>query len=248
MREPFAALTGVLKKISQVYKHLGTENLWWRGQPESGLKLIPRVYRGYPAGAEFNLVMNFDRQAPLRYPAWPREKSHRLILMQHFGLPTKLLDWSMGVFTALYFAVSEDRQDKSASLWALEPVKLNRRMTADPATGVFHHEAQEVEDLVDMAFQRYLKRRNVGHRILAMTGPELDLRMLVQWAVFTIHATDKPIEELPDHGNFAAEIIIPAEDRHPLRHALRIAGLSRSRLFPDLQSLAEDLGRIHKNK
>jgi FRG domain len=241
MRESFAALTRFLEQVSQVYENFRDENLWWRGQPEPGLKLIPRVYRGYSPWDEFQLVGNFDRQAPLRYSHWPSEPSHRLFLMQHFGLPTRLLDWSMGVLTALYFAVNEDKEGKPASVWALHPIKLNRRQTADPHACVFHHDHPKVRALVDLAFVQCTERANVGNLVLATSGPELDLRLLVQWATFTIHASASPLEELPEHGDFLVEVPIAPEDRLPLRHALVIAGFSRERLFPDLQSLAEHL-------
>jgi hypothetical protein len=247
MRVHFTALTKLLEKISQVYDKFGTEDLWWRGQPEQGLKLRPRVYRNQQyTTTELELILNFERQAPLRYSAWPQDRTHQLLLMQHFGLPTRLLDWSMGVLTALYFAVSEDRQDKPASLWAINAIKLNKTMTNNPKMGVLHHNEKDIKELVDIAFMRNEERPDFGDRVLAMSGPELDLRMLVQWGVFTVHSTNRPIEDFPNYRDFAAEICIPAKDRNTLRQALKIAGFSRSRLFPDLQSLAEDLRSILK--
>lgn len=94
--------------------------------------------------------------------------------------------------------------------------------------------------MVDLAFTPCDERTYNGHRVLAMSAPELDLRMLVQWSVFTIHASDKAMEELPGNEEYLKKIIIPEEDRYPLRQAVKIIGYSRSRLFPDLQSLAED--------
>jgi hypothetical protein len=247
MGEHFTALTELLKKISEVYDQLKTEHLWWRGQPEQGLPLIPRVYRNqHDPKTEFELILNFERQAPLRYSAWPQDRSHQLLLMQHFGLPTRLLDWSMGVLTALYFAVRDDRKDKPASLWAINPTILNKIMTKNTGMGVFHHSEKDIKDLVEAAFMRNEERPDLGDRVLAMTGPELDLRMLVQWGVYTIHSTNKAIEDIPDYLDFAAEIPIPAKDRNTLRQALIFTGFSKSRLFPDLQSLAEDIRTIYK--
>ncbi len=244
MQQPFAALLEVLEHVSDVYQRLGTQDLWWRGQPEAGLMLVPKVFRSYPDGTEFNLIANFDRQAPLRYANWPQEESHKLLLMQHFGLPTRLLDWTMGVLTALYFAVSEERENKDATLWALNPQELNRRQTGYPH--VYSHEMKEVRELIDLAFMRPSERPQIDDRVLAMSGPELDLRMLVQWAMFTIHATGRPVQQLPDHQTFVAEITIPCKDRQPLRQALLIAGFSHARLFPDLQSLATDLRHTYE--
>lgn len=112
--------------------------------------------------------------------------------------------------------------------------------------GAFHHNEKDIKELVDIAFMRNEERPDLGDRVLATSGLELDLRMLVQWGVYTIHSTNKPIEDFPNYCDFAAEICIPAEDRNALRQALKIAGFLRSRLFPDLQSLAEDLRNIFK--
>jgi len=242
VNESFRALNDILEKISEVYDQLGTENLWWRGQPEAGLNLIPRLYRRpNPRHREINMVLNFDRQAHLRYPAWPLEKSHRLLLMQHYGLPTRLLYWTMGVLTALYFAVGDDNyNDKDAALWALNPVKLNRKMTDDRITGVLNHEETDIKNHIDRAFKAKTAGDTPEVEILAMTGPELDLRMLVQWGAYTIHSTDLKIEEIPTCEEFLSKIIIPQTDRPHLKHALHIAGFYSVRLFPDLQSLAKD--------
>jgi hypothetical protein len=44
--------------------------------------------------------------------------------MQHYRLPTRLLDWSESILLATYFAVN-DKPDKPGVLWALSPFVLN---------------------------------------------------------------------------------------------------------------------------
>jgi len=126
MHEAFAPLVKVLEKVSSVFPQLQNENLWWRGQSQRGLKLLPKVFRGYSVYAEANFIHNFRDEAPIRYPGWPQEKSLQFILMQHYGLPTRLLDWTREIFTGLYFAVCNEKKDEyDGSLWALNPAALN---------------------------------------------------------------------------------------------------------------------------
>jgi hypothetical protein len=243
MPEAFKALSRLLEQVLRVREELRLEDLWWRGQPIVGLPLKPKIFRNqnFPT-TEYNYIQEFNRQAPIRYASWPTARCHQLILMQHYGLPTRLLDWSQGLLIACYFAVNQNMQDQPASLWALNPYVLNelhRPKESNPLGRIFPDTSGEIQGMVDLAFTPYNERAYDGDRVLSMSGPELDLRMLVQWSIFTIHTSDKAMEELPASEKFLSEIIIPAEDRYPLRQAVKILGFSRSRLFPDLQSLAE---------
>lgn len=244
MPEAFKAFNRLLEQVIRVREELKDERLWWRGQSLVGLALKPKIFRNQDFSlAEYNHIYRFNQQAPIRYAAWPAERCHQLVLMQHYELATRLLDWSQGLMIACYFAVNEDAQDKPASLWALNPYKLNelnRPVNSNPLIGIFPDTSKEVQGMVDLAFTPFDERTYNGDRVLAMSAPELDLRMLVQWSVFTIHASEKAMDELPGNEEYLKEIIIPAEDRYPLRQAVKIIGYSRSRLFPDLQSLAKD--------
>ena len=159
--------------------------------------------------------------------------------MQHYGLPTRLLDWSFSLFTALYFcACNKTKDDMNGSLWALDPKELNSLQTDHG--NICHDKMKEAQELIDSAFQKVNERQQTGH-ILAMTGPQVDLRMLVQSAAFTIHGSRTPLNELPDKDKIVAEIIIKQNDKRFVREALAISGFSRSQLFPDLESLALNL-------
>ena len=246
MKKSFEALSRLLIEVVRVRDELKLEGIWWRGQPETGLLLKPKIFRDYYSRSEADLIFNFVQQAPMRYTAskWPTESYNQLLLMQHYGLPTRLLDWSQGFHIALYFAVNEDRQDKPASLWALNPYKLNHVNTTK--SGIFRPEENEIQEIVNKAFK--LPDSHRGDRVIAMSGQEHDLRMLVQWSVFTIHESETEMEKLPSKDEFLREIVIPAEDRIPLRQALKTMGILRSRLFPDLQSLAESLIEAYQTK
>lgn len=96
--------------------------------------MIPKVQRNFE-GCEEDLFRreryytnDFQARASVfKSPTLPiDEYANWLTLMQHYGLPTRLLDWSRSPLVALYFAVSDESQcDKDGCIWMLTPGKLN---------------------------------------------------------------------------------------------------------------------------
>ena len=49
-----------------------------------------------------------------------------LFLMQHYGLYTRLLDWTDSLVTSLYFAIRNHKDETDACIWILDPISLNQ--------------------------------------------------------------------------------------------------------------------------
>ena len=81
-----------------------------------------------PAENEMRLFLEFQRKAQqhqFRVP--PHDHAvDWLTMMQHYRVPTRLLDWTRSPYVALYFAMAEVREG-DAALWAIDLKWFERR-------------------------------------------------------------------------------------------------------------------------
>jgi hypothetical protein len=158
--------------------------------------------------------------------------------MQHYGLPTRLLDWTESPLFALYFAVSEkDYESTDASLWALDPGRMNEIHLSQKGT------LRATDDEARQLFRIFRKGNDAipeGQDVAALTPVQQDIRNMVQLSVFTIHATPRPLEQYKRQDAFLRKMVIRGSAKRPLRRGLRKLGISGAYLFPDLTHLAAE--------
>jgi len=72
---------------------------------------------------EIALLREFQRKAyqHLKYYPEPHNKIEWLTMMQHYGGPTRLLDWTYSFYAALFFALTKlDCEKEYAEVWAVD--------------------------------------------------------------------------------------------------------------------------------
>jgi len=114
--------------IVAITRAFGNSRPWWRGQADARWSLVPSLYRKGFASKEGNINSRFRMMAKVRHANCPTSDDAFpwLFLMQHYRLPTRLLDWSESPLVAVYFATeAEAGDDTDAALWALSPTGLN---------------------------------------------------------------------------------------------------------------------------
>ena len=218
---------------------------WFRGHASASWNLTPSAHRRHPV-LETQFAQHFRLRAPSisqRCPAH-QDTAAWLPLMRHYGLPTRLLDWSESVLVAAYFAIDVDLGCDHA-IWVLSPGALN-----ETSIGGFipFLTDERVKPLVSDAFGA--KIAHTSPACLATLAPRTDQRMAAQLGNYTIHGTRDPLENHEHSSNFVGRIIIPSGARSNIRRELSLAGVRTSALFPDLESLAReisDLRALDKN-
>ncbi len=221
-------------------------NCWWRGQESINNRgLLPKAFRKpILRKYEESLAREFMLKAPTRYANCPQhdDLAGWLFLMQHYGLPTRLLDWSESPLVALFFAVREGLKEPGA-LFALNPMDLNGQQR-EPGSYIISADSEEARPLFARIFP---KEKTEPCGILAIGTRQIDNRMLMQHAQFTIHDLEAPLQNLDYHNRFLFHFEVPAAAKPIIFRELFNLGIRESNLFPDLGSLAIDLIKTIEN-
>jgi hypothetical protein len=111
----------------------------FRGHKSTGYDLEPTIEReaqsknmSWPA-LESLVSSEFGSRARMHLSALsvPEDDFSMLALMQHYSVPTRLLDFTYSPFVGLYFAIRNKPDDKCAiRIWAMDAEAVNKRFTA----------------------------------------------------------------------------------------------------------------------
>jgi len=237
---------------------------WFRGEAnaEWDTRLRPRLYR-HPATtkrekkqllyADQEIRLEFHRRVGQFVQGKQLDKWERYCLMQAYGAPTRLLDWTDGSLTALYFALNSRRRkndphkDADAAVYMLDPWWLNaktyRKANPPRAEGVALSDWDEAERYVRDEIDSHLLKPKIP---LAVDPPYLASRMAAQRAHFTIFGTD--LDGLISSSSRSDSRLWRIRIAHPSLHALQkeltLSGISESMLFPDLEGLGRELSHF----
>jgi len=248
---------------------------WYRGHADLSWELIPKVQRKPFNNEEelFHRERKLTNDFQLRASVLPmpsvkpklNEYASWLTLMQHYGLPTRLLDWSRSPLVALYFAVYEKSiWEKDACVWVLNPGRLNLSENIEEPTlqndkkygdsYIYNMSHDAINTMIYSAFKHWDLSDNLDAitpsdkkfdyyfnvlkgKIAACYPIEADSRVYNQYSVFTVHNSLRKLTEFCESSTLK-RLTIPSKYKRRLSYELSVCGITQNYVFPDFENLA----------
>lgn len=223
---------------------------------------LERAYNGFGldpkkfpiANVENGLVRRFIRQSHRYLDYLPDEENtlEWLSIMQHYGAPTRLLDWTHSLFIALFFAV--EQASGKCAVWALKhewATEQSKSLLCEDTRQVFEYDRNiRKKATFDSIFS--------SHPPIALALPvkpyRLNERLIIQQGTFLCPGDiSRPFDEnlsalflKPDSQSNLIKIVIEddSELRQDILKNLNRMNLNAATLYPGLAGFAQSLRTI----
>lgn len=225
-----------LESIREAERDLGNpQEPWYRGHTNHEWQLIPSLPRELNwEEKEKSLFFEFNKTASKLFEKRATDWE-TLFDMQHYWIPTRLLDWTTVLGVAIAFILYGDYDDTTDSaLFVLDPIALNR---LSGKTDVIN-----LPDDKDFEYRKiYWEKRPVQiERPLAIRPNYNNNRLQAQKGTFTIFGTTSSSFENSASSCFR-KIILPATAKKEAREFLKWANLDEYTIYPDIVGMSRHI-------
>ncbi|NUM40216.1 MAG: FRG domain-containing protein [Leptospiraceae bacterium] len=254
---------GIIEKLN----NKGPSQFLFRGCGNVDYKLLPSLYRHKSVTSVADILdlekkiferfivrcvpfleKNYDTNSEKYWPF--------LFLMQHFGVPTRLLDWSENPYVALYFALTSANFDdktktykQDAAFWILDAKSWNENVINKKQ--FYDGEILHPGSLYLNGYKPCTIMEHFQELPLAMFGDYNSQRIVAQRGAFTIFGSNLTgMEHIAEQKTELKSTLIKytiSKDNIPaLLNSLLLIGITDSVVFPSLEGLSKELKRHFK--
>lgn len=219
--------------LEEVERILPGRGALYRGQPVDK-PLLPKVARGEE---ELDLTMQeTDFLAVFRRRAWPfvdvdgLTDWQLLAIAQHWGAPTRLLDWTENALAALWFSLIgfDTKSADQPVVWVLTPHEAD-----------FYDDHEKGSTPFDLRRTRLYRPDHVSSRITA------------QHSVLSAHKYWEKghylaLEKQSKYRDRLTKVMVDGSRRNYLLEELDRLGINNATMYPDLMGLCQYLAARHE--
>ncbi|HMM07193.1 MAG TPA: FRG domain-containing protein [Clostridiales bacterium] len=282
-------LLSTLKKYQCQFGKTYRENGFiFRGVSDKSWQLLPGLFREYKepqnsstiisasysgriySSNEIEILAHFKKEAIGFLPHISLDDDFTwLQYAQHFGVPTRLLDFTSNPLIALYFCCrSESKAD--GIIWMVNASPFQTWSENEMFCAILGPDCTR-DAMISSIMQSIKgysdddKERLEKYRPVLFTPAFIDQRMSAQSSRFLLWGKDdKPLESMIDEKNvmtlspdgityevtndkrFFANIIISGESKHSLMWELDLLGVNEKTVFPGLDGIGRYIERYYK--
>lgn len=232
----------------------------YRGLSRSNYELITslgRICKSEQGKIEKALLNNFYKYAAQETSPMVRSEWSRMVIGQHHGLPTRLMDWSYSPLVGLHFATSGIDLDSlgknDAALWRIDIAELNQLLPSKYKDTLNQNHAHlftvnmlEKQKIDLVTYDKDMKKSSM----LLLEPLSMDQRIISQYSFFlAIPSGISNVESFLDKKtNNSVKYIIRANLCWQIRDFLDHINICERVIYPGLDGVAQWLKRRYYHR
>ena len=228
---------------------------FYRGMRNASYELVTSLRRnckGAYTELERPLLDNFINYVRIEDPSINESIWKAMVIGQHYGLPTRLLDWTHSTLVALHFANMEDNLDKLSKrdcvVWRIDLRDVNRNL---PKKYQDYLDSKNsfvfsLDDLASLAEDIEQYDADMGtDAMVCFEPPSVDQRIVNQYSFFSaIPSGITDLEAfLEEHTENTVKYVIDKKLRWELRDILDQFNINERMIHPGTAGIAKWLAR-----
>jgi len=232
------------------------KHLFFRGHSSCWFRLCPSVFRN-PFYNEKDIVLDFKQYAPFHNINYDfiDERDKVLADMQHYEIPTRLLDWTLAPLNALFFACLENKEkdgkEKDGQVIIFDPWKYWKEIVRDKEVPEIHNihilsrallsggwDFGKIAKYISKKYDYESLKPEDIYNPFAYVASYTNNRILHQRGCFTIHGICKePLETFQEAFSCIRRINIEAKYKASLLKELNYLYVNHYSIYPDFDGM-----------
>ena len=243
--------------------------LYYRGQSSIDWNISPSIFRSSSSAAQEYTIINKAEVIAHSHLKDCKSSFEKLIIMQHFGLHTRLLDITTNPLVALYFACNQEKENDAVVYWGCREIEtpiianLISEIVFEKDWDCFTTKYLEVYSKrlseilkIDVSVKTLIELLSQPHCIYA---PYNSPRITAQYGAFIVAPLfDKSIDEfyykkksweltVKSEDIFCDRIVIDKDYKQNIMDELSEIGINEASMFPDMEHKMNYINTLYRN-